>query len=359
MHHQTLLSSTALRGFGALALVALTAATPAMAQDVAISEERCAANKDAGEIVFLTSFAYAATAGILDVLAADMNGYFASHCLNVTIQPGMENVQLTSAGRAQIAGIGSPSVVMSGIANGAEIVGIATYGNQPAIEIITMTDGPIKDLKDLEGHTFGYKGASFPQLMAMMIAAGVDTDKVNMVSVGYDPTILPNGQVDALMAYKSNEPNTLRSMGYDVTEWDPSDYGVKGSFNTQLANATFAAEHPTAIEDFLRASFKGFEWINESEANLDAALAHASELSTAGYDIPLAKLRWQTEVKLITESQPEGTPLGWQSEAQWQDEADMMVRFDLIEGEPDVTGAMSTAFVDAIYDGVTLVWPAQ
>lgn len=360
MHNQTLLSSTALRTLGAIVVATtLTQAAPALAQDVVISEERCTLNQKAGEIIFLTSFAYAATAGILDVLAAEKNGYFASHCLDVKIQPGQDNIQLVSAGRAQIAGMGSPSVVMAGIANGAEIEGIATYGNVPAIEIITMTDGPIQDLKDLEGHTFGYKGASFPQLMAMMIAAGVDTSKVNMVSVGYDPSILPNGQVDALMAYKSNEPNTLRTQGYAVTEWDPADYGVKGSFNTQLVNTAFAEAHPTAVADFLRASFAGFNWISESETNLDEVLGYAADLSTAGYDLALAKMRWQTEVKLILESQPEGTPLGWQGESQWQDEADMMVRFDLIDSPPDVTGAMTTEFIDAIYDGETLVWPAQ
>src|SRR5882757_4444490 len=41
-----------------------------------ISSNRCAQNKAAGKITFLTSFDYAASVGILDVLAADEVGYF-------------------------------------------------------------------------------------------------------------------------------------------------------------------------------------------------------------------------------------------------------------------------------------------
>ncbi|MCR8546887.1 ABC transporter substrate-binding protein [Salipiger sp. P9] len=341
------------------ATLAALAASTAAAEEVLISEERCALNRAAGEITFLTSYAYAATPGILDILAADMQGYFTSHCLDVTIRPGHDNIQLVSAGRAQIAGMGDPGVVMSGIANGAKIIGITTYGNQAADAIITMTDGPIKELKDLEGHIFGYKLASFPHLAAMMAAAGVETDKVKMVQVGYDPSILPMGQVDALMSYKSNEPNRLRSEGHAITVWDPTDYGVKATFNTQIANIDFTEAHPTAVEDFLRASFKGFGWITESDENLDAALAHAADLSTAGYDIELSRLRWTTEVGLIESSKVPGKPLGWQSAEQWQGEADNLTRFNLLDEVPDVETAQSGAFVDAIYEGETLVWPAK
>jgi putative hydroxymethylpyrimidine transport system substrate-binding protein len=192
----------------------------------------------------------------------------------------------------------------------------------------------------------------------MFLDNGVDASAIEWVSVGYDPTILPNGQVQGLGAYKSNEPKALARKGFEVVEWDPASYGIKSSFNTQIANSEFAAAHPTVIEDFLRASFKAFDWINESDANLDTALGYAAALSDAGYDLESSKVRWQTEIELINASQPEGTPVGWQSAEQWQPEADMLLRFELIKAPADAATAQSNAFVAAISSGADLVWPA-
>ncbi|GAA1703514.1 ABC transporter substrate-binding protein [Microbacterium sediminicola] len=321
-----------------------------------ISAERCAENEAAGPITFLTSFVYVASVGLLDVVTADELGYFEDMCLDVTIEPGSNNTQLVSAGTAQFAGVGSPSDVMVAIDNGADISAIATYGNTPAIMLMTNSD--ITDLSQLVGTTAGYKGAIPPQISAMIAADGVDPDAIEWVSVGYDATILPQGQVDALTGYKSNEPIVLESQGYEVTQWDPADYGIESAFNTQIVNNTFAAEHPTAVEDFLRASFAAYAWINESEENLDEALSYAEALSDAGYDLALSKLRWQTEVGLVEESQPEGTVLGYQSVEQWTPEAEMLLSNALITTEPDIAAAIDPSFVEAIYADGVLVWPA-
>lgn len=336
----------------------LTLGGPLQAQD--ISTDRCELNKNAGEVIFLTSFAYAASHGILDVVAAEKLGLFDDLCLDLTIEPGGTNTQLVSAGTAQLAGIGGASDTMVAVANGAEIVGIATYGNTGAIEVITMADSGIEELKDFEGKIVGYKGAVAPQFSAMLIDNGVDPEKITWVSVGYDPIILAEGQVQGLGAYKSNEPRRLEALGYDVSEWDPNNFGIDSTFNTQIANITFATEHPTAVEDFLRASFKAYEWILENDANLDQALAWAAELSTAGYDVPSSKMRFQTEVDLIADTQPDGWGFGMQSVEQWQPEADMLVRFGLVETVPDVATSMSPDFISAIYDDAgDLIWPGH
>ena len=49
-----------------------------------------------------------------------------------------------------------------------------------------------------------------PIITAMLEKAGVNLHSVKEVSVGYDPTILPRGQVQALTAYKSNEAHPAK-----------------------------------------------------------------------------------------------------------------------------------------------------
>ena len=339
-------------------LLATLVAVPATAQDKAISPERCELNKAAGPITFLTSYGYAASAGILDILAARQQGYFDALCIDLTMQPGSNNIQLVSAGTAQFAGVGGPSDTFTGIDNGADIVAVATYGNTSVIELLTMKDSGIATLPDFAGKTIGFKGAVPPQLRAMFIDAGVDEASINWVSVGYDPSILPDGQVEGLTAYKTNEPLELTARGLAVTEWDPSSFGVVSSFNTQIVNATWAEAHPTVVEDFLRASFKGLAWINASDANLDTALAYAASLSEAGYDVDKSKLRWKAEAKLVGDNSPKGHGFGRQSPDLWKSEADMLTRFGLVKAAPDVAKALDNAYVDAIYDGETLIWPA-
>ncbi|WP_198931574.1 ABC transporter substrate-binding protein [Rhizobium rhizosphaerae] len=349
------------RGLRAVAMTALAAwlglsALPAAAQD-AVSPERCARNKAAGTITFLTSFAYAASAGILDVVAARDLGYFKALCLDVALEPGSTNTQLVSAGTAQMAGLGGASDVLVAVDHGADLVGVATYGNVGAIELLTMADSDIKTLKDFAGKTVGYKGAIPPQFLAMFLDAGLAGDAVNWVSVGYDPIILPNGNVDGLAAYKSNEPKALAAKGYKIREWDPDAFGVHSTFNTLVANRRFAEANQTAVEDFLRATFKAFAWINESPANLDKALAAAAALSTSGYDLETSKVRWGVEMDLIAKSLPKGMAVGQQSIAQWTPEAETLARFKLI-GTPDIARAQDNRYIDAVVKDGAVVWPA-
>ncbi|MFB2582889.1 ABC transporter substrate-binding protein [Herbiconiux sp. P15] len=346
-----------LAGCSSNSTAAETSTTPTGGSDL-ISAERCAENEAAGPITFLTSFSYAASVGLLDVVAAKEMGIFDDLCLDVTIEPGSNNAQLVSAGTAQFAGLGSPSDALVAIDNGADISGIATYGNTVAITLMTMTDGGPASFEDFAGLTAGFKGAIPPQISAMFLEEGVDPSTINWVSVGYDPTILPNDQVQALTGYKSNEPLALKAQDYDITEWDPAEYGIESAFNTQIVNNTFKEEHPTAVEDFLRASLYTYNWINESDANLDEALGYAEALSDAGYDLESSKARWAEEVSLVESSQPDGLPIGGETVEQWTPEADMLVQFELVGSEPDVEAAIDPSFIEAIYDGTELIWPA-
>ncbi len=317
-----------------------------------ISAARCAQNKAAGKIIFLTPFQYAASAGILDVVAAQQQGYFKALCLDLEIKPGGVNAALVSSGKAQLGGVGGPSDAITAAANGAKIVGIATYGNTSAIELLTLANSGINTLKDFEGKTLGYKGAMPPLLEAMFAKAGVSNRKIKEISVGYDPTILPKGQVKALVAYKSNEQLTLQGMGVKLKIWDPETYGLHSAFNTQIANTAFAKAHPTAVQDFLRASYAGFAY---TDAHLPTVLAYAAKLTGGGnYDITANTARWHAESKLVRTTLLAGHGLGWQTTAQWKPELGYLEQFKLISKPVDLLPLIDNSYNAAIYDGTVL-----
>jgi ABC-type nitrate/sulfonate/bicarbonate transport system substrate-binding protein len=338
-------------------LLGVAAGPAAVAATPLISPARCAANKAAGTITFVTGFEFEATVGTIDPTAAAADGLFKDLCLSVSIKPGTGNpsptAQTVAAGKATIAELGSASDVITTNANGIDTVGIAMYGNVNAIELITMAK--TTNLKQLQGETLGYKGAMPPEITAMLVKAGVNLKKVKQVGVGYDPTILPRGQVQALTGYKSNEVPTLEADHYKIRTWDPDNYGVKGTFNALVANPAFAAAHPTAVEDFLRASFEAYR---SCEANSAPCLSALAKQSQSGFDTASNKARWVVESGLVDHSLLPGKGLGAETVAQYTPELKLLLADKLIPHTVNLAKVVAPQYVNAIEKGGKLVWPA-
>lgn len=337
-------------------LLSTALASPASASPL-ISPARCAANRAAGRITFITGFEYEATVGTIDPVAAQAQGYFKDLCLDVSIKPGTGNpspsAQAVAAGRATIAELGGASDVITTNANGIDTKAIAMYGNVNAIVLITMRN--ITNLRQLEGKTLGYKGAMPPQITAMLEKAGVNLRKVREVGVGYDPTILPRGQVQALTGYKSNEVATLEADHYKIRTWDPGSFGIKGTFNSFVANPKFAAAHPTAVEDFLRASFKAYAFCERSAS---VCMSDLAKVSQAGFDTASNLARWRVESQLVNRHLLPGKGLGAESVAQYTPELNLLRADKLIPENVNLSKVVAPQYVSAIERGTKLIWPA-
>mgnify|MGYP003113653712 CR=1 FL=1 len=324
-----------------------------------IGAERCQQNRDAGPVIYLTSYDLGGGAGVLSQVAAEGMGFYEDLCLDVEVRPKTDNnSQMVSAGTAQFAGLGSASDVLAAQANGAQVMGIGTFGNVGQVALVTMADGPIQTLSDLEGAKLGYKVTMPGQLRSMLEANDVDFEQVEAVKVGFDPSILPQGQVEALQAYKDNEPGILEAAGHDITVWDPAEFGVEGTFSTTIVNTAWGESHPTAVEDFLRATYHAFNWLRESDENLAEGIAYAESVSQAGFDAEHETTRWHTSSDLVVDNLLDGHGVGYQSTELWQPEADELLEFGTISEPLDVASLQTARYVDAIYDGSELIWPA-
>ncbi|MFT4286927.1 ABC transporter substrate-binding protein [Nocardioides sp.] len=274
----------------------------------AIGGERCAQNAAAGKITYLTGYYWQASVSILEVIAADALGYFDDLCLDVELQPGQgdvsQNTKLLASGQAQLGGL-SEQDAMTANASGLSVLGISSYSDA-GLDIL-MTGPDITDLAQLKGKTLGEKGWVPVGVLAMLGQAGLAPDDVKQVKVGYDPTVLTRGQVDALTGFISNEPNQLREAGEEVTVWQPKDFGVAGSLGSYAANPSFAADHPTAVEDFLRAVFKAYGYCSEA---VDECLGYQAERAGADADPAHEKSVWTTETQVVADNP---LPVKWGS----------------------------------------------
>ena len=320
-----------------------------------VSSSRCAANRAAGTITYLTGFGWQASVGILDPIAAQAEGFYSDMCLRVDLKPGngdpTSSSQLVAAGRATVTELGSPSDAITAVAGGIPVDAVATYGNTTASTLLTMSS--VTNLRQLDGKTIGYKGAMPPIITAMLEKAGVNVRSLKEVSVGYDPTILPRGQVQGLTAYKSNEPIELKDDGYKFREWDPDSFGLRGAFNVFDVNRAWATAHPQAMQDFLRATFEAFHYCL---SHATACVNDAARYQT-GYLVRQNVQRWQVESGEVDNTLLAGHGVGYEDQAQWEPEYRLLLADHLIKHPVQLSGIINATYVDAIYDGASLIWP--
>lgn len=330
------------------------------ARDVAviIDQERCDTNREAGPITFVTGYHYQASVTQLEVVAAEAMGLFDSLCLDVTIQPGngdlMGNAQLVSAGTAHFTAMSNEAEVLQADARDHRIVGLATYGHVPIATLLTGTD--VKDLTDLEGGTLGHQSLLPAPLEAMLVAADVDLDSIEQVEAGYDPGVLPRGQVQALTGFRSNEPHRLDAMGEEYTQWLPEDFGVVGSFGVMVASPEWTEEHPTATEDFLRAVGRAFDHCSEEA---EECVGYAADLDLAGYDTEHNLQVWDTERDLVASSTPEGEPRGFVELELTEREGETLLDNGELDEIPDLGPLFDTRYLEAVHDGGDPIWPDE
>ncbi|WP_017587697.1 ABC transporter substrate-binding protein [Nocardiopsis ganjiahuensis] len=323
-----------------------------------IDQERCDTNAAAGTVTYITGYHYQASVTQLEVIAADALGLFDALCLDVEIQPGngdvMGNAQLVSAGTAHFTPTSNEAEILQANARDHEIIGIATYGHVPISSLLTGTD--IEDLTELEGQTLGHQSMIPAPLEAMLVAAGVDVDAIDQVEAGYDPSVLPRDQIQALTGFRSNEPHQLDAMDEDYTEWLPEDFGVVGSFGVMATNPEWAEENPTVTEDFLRAVAQAFDHCSE---NGEECVQYAADLDEAGYDTEHNLKVWNTERELVGASTPDDQPNGYIDLALTEQEGETLLDNGALDELPDLEPLFDPRYLESVHVATEVVWPGQ
>jgi len=333
-----------------------------------ISDERCAANRAAGKITYLSGFDFAAAASIVEVVLAEKLGYFETMCLDVELKPSFStaNYPLVAGNEAQFSSSGSfTELAEFNAANGADLVGLSVAG-RTAIDTLIVKPDRIKAYADLKGTTIGVKGKLPPSIKALLAKNGLveGTDFKTVLLEGFDPKV--HYALDGIVGFpgwKTNEPGQLDAAGITYSTFDPTEEGIPGSFGLLYTNRKFLAEHPTAVQDFMRAAMKG---LADAIADPTAAATACFEKITAGgnqnyLSIEGETFRWRVGAELIAELTPAGTPLGLPDLAGLQAEVDAYDAVGVFAGaggKPSTEGVVDASVLQAIYgaDG-TVIWP--
>ena len=324
--------------------------------------ERCEANRAAGTLTFMTGFDFAAAAGIVEVVAAEAEGYFDEMCLDVELQAGFAPGNTTSmaAGATQLSMAASfGELVRLNVNGGTNMIAFSQLGHT-AVSGLVVPAGTIGSLADLAGKTVGIKGDLPAAIEAMLASEGIlRADITELLLDGFNPVEHLALGIDALPVYKSNEPAVLDREGIPFELYDPLDYGVPASFAVAVNTPDFYEKHPTVVEDFVRADLKGYYF---AANNPEAAVAHAFDLiNAAGNPLYLAEAhelsRWRVEQSMIQNVTPDGFLIGQLNPESLGAEVDLLTSLGVFDEMPDWESMIDTTVVPKLYDdNGELIW---
>ena len=330
--------------------------------------DRCETNKAAGTISYLSGFDFAAAASIIEVLIADERGYYDDLCLDVKLTPSFSttNLPLVASNQAQFSSAGSFAELVSfADANDSDLVALSVDGHTP-IDVLMLHPEQAESLADLAGATIGIKGALPPAVAVMLKQEANLTEGKDYATVpvdGFDPVAhwaLPN--LAGIPGWRSNEPGTLERAGLKFDLYDPADYDIPGSFGLIYTNRGFLDQHPTVVEDFMRATMRGLaDAIADPAAAADVAVARINGNGNPNFLSPEGEtFRWATDAQTIVATTPAGYNVGVPVGDEMQSQLDAYAKVDYWGGKaaPAAAGRFDPDLVANLYaDDGTVIWP--
>ncbi len=306
------------------------------------------------DLTFMAGFKAQANLPFVAAYVAQDKGYFAEQKLNVTIRHSIgEHLKLLLSGDVDVTTANADSVLKRRSSPDVPIRAVALFGQSGQAAYVALESSGIRSPKDWEGKRFGYKTALPAEYLAVARAAGVDRDRVDEVKVGFDPRVLTEGQVDVLAVFKSNEPDTLRRLGFPVTVFNPEDYGVPTLGLTYIVQESTIAEDPDVVERFLKATMKGFAFaVENEEETLDIILKFAPN-----EDREHQRFMLREELRNAEGSVTDDAGLGAMTDEQWKGLYDHLIEFEALANPFDYQTAYDDQFIERIYKDAELRWP--
>ncbi len=311
------------------------------------------------KITFMAGFKPQANLPFVGAYVAQEKGFFAEQNLEVEIQhvntPG-DNFKFLGLGQVQFStGDAATVIERAGDDPPLGIVAIALIGQQGQQGFAVLADSGIETPADWAGRRAGYKGTQpTPDFLAILNANGIDPGDVTTVRIGFSPQLLTEGEVDIFPLFLSNEPDTLRNLGYGVTVVEAADFGAPTLGLTYVTTQDYLSENPDITLRFLKAALRGIEFARENpDEAIDIVLQFAPQ-----EDRDHMRFMMDTEARAALVGPAYQDGVGWMTTEQWQALHDYMVEFGGIPAPlDDISVTYDDSFIQKTNIGGRLVWP--
>lgn len=276
---------------------------------------------------------------------AKEKGFYEEEGIDLTILPGgigIESLEILSSGEADFA-VAAPEQIIVQRSQGYPITAVAVIFQHNPFVLISLADSEIITLSDFPGHSIAVANvAGRVQYDLMMKNAGFDTATLEEVDFTFDYQPFFDREVDILAVFAAGSFLDVVRDGVEVNTFWPDDYGVHWYSDTIAVNETVVTENPELITRFLRATFKGMEYmIANPEEAVEITMQYAEV-----QDIEVQRAMLYASIPLIYTAEPR---IGWMDEEKWFGIRQDLYVMGLIDNLVPMSDIYTTQFLWQIY----------
>lgn len=229
---------------------------------------------------------------------------------------------------------------------GIDLQYVAQVFSEYPVALIVPTDSEIESLEDLAGHSIGIPGeygSTWHGLLALLGAAGLTRDDVDIQSVGFTQVeALVTGKVDAVMGYANNEPLQIEKAGIEVRTFPVSD-AVALISNGMVGLEAWMAENEDTTEAVVAGVLRGLEYVLDNpEGAVEISRKYVPTLLD---DQSVSDAQEVLEATLPFWQPQEGQPLGGSNLDDWEAMLTFLQENALLQGEVDVREAWNDSYL--------------
>ena len=268
-------------------------------------------------------------------------GYYKAEGLDVAIFPLPQYgsvAQQVATGKAEF-GLGSSDQILEWSSNGLPLIAVSATMQHDPQAIMVHEQSPIRDFKDLEGHTIAAQtGATWLKYVISRFGLQRVRQVPSTLSIANflaDPDYVQQIFITSEPFFAKQAGARVRTLLISGSGYDP--------YRVQFTTREFAAQHPDLVAKFVRASIRGWhEYLrspgptNAYLLTLNPALNPAQEAYTA---------QALNEGGFITGSAQGATEIGRMTAERWQDNFTQLKSLGVINTSLDPASAYTLKFV--------------
>ena len=282
---------------------------------------------------------------------AKEKGFYSQEGLNVIIKQGGPTVSPLRElleGRAQFA-IAGPDIIQY-VSRRVPVKAIMTIFQQSPTCLMTLEKSGIKSPKDFKGKTVGIlNDYTDRELKRILKKFGLSVRDIRKVRWTFDLQGFVNGNYDVVPAYRTNEPDVVRNMGYEVRLFYPENYGIHFVGDVLFVKSDFLKNNRDLVKRFVRASYKG--WLYAIEHPDEAIQIILNKYNTQHLTKKHLEYEAGQTIKLVTARLKDKKYFGSFNKEQWETMIKLMYDNKLIRKMVSYNDVVCDSIINEVIEG--------
>jgi len=274
------------------------------------------------------------------LLLADHLGLYKQAGVSVALKPWESDMVVPDVVAANPLTIGcsEQNLILEAQSKGAPLKAIATMFQASPYALMLMPNSQAQTIRDLVGKKVGIHEDGLKIMQLVQGVNGLKPDDIEVVEIPYENKLerLISGEFDAMQCYAVDEPiGFAQKVGKPPVLMPMDQFGYRAYAQVFFAPTPLLQQHPEQVKSFLWASFSGWKL---ALANIPATAKLVAE-TYAAKDGKYTDVEYQQKsLELVGQYVMRGirpTEIGRILPEQWQQTANLMAQYDIIDGIPN------------------------